>query len=165
MARRAGARVIGTTSTEEKAALARAAGADEVVIGYDGFDDAAKRATGGRGAQVVYDGVGKTTFDASLRALAPRGLMVLYGGSSGPVPPFELQRLSQGGSLFITRPTMVHYIAAREELLGRARDVFEWIRSGALKVRIGATHPLAEAAEAQKALEGRATTGKVLLVP
>jgi NADPH2:quinone reductase len=165
MAKRCGARVIATVSTEAKAALARGAGADEVVIGYDGFVEATKRATGGRGAQVVYDGVGKTTFDASLTALAPRGLMVLYGGSSGPVPPFELQRLAAGGSLFITRPTLGNYVAERDELLGRCRDLFGWIESGAVTVRIGATYPLAEAADAQRALAGRATTGKVLLLP
>jgi NADPH:quinone reductase len=161
IAKRAGARVITTVSTEEKAALSRAAGADEAV-GYEAFVDAAKRYGG---ARVVYDSVGKTTFDASLQALRPRGLLVLFGQSSGAVPAFDLQRLNSGGSLFITRPTLVHYTMTRDELLGRAGDILGMIASGALSIRIGATYPLAEAAAAHRALEGRATTGKVLLIP
>jgi NADPH2:quinone reductase len=164
IAKRAGAHVVATVSSDEKAQLARAAGADEVV-GYEAFVDAAKRPTAGLGARVVYDSVGKATFDASLAALAPRGLMVLFGASSGPVPPFDLQRLNSGGSLFITRPTLVHYTATRAELCARAADVFAWIEAGTLSVRIGATYPLAQAAEAQRALGARATTGKVLLLP
>jgi NADPH2:quinone reductase len=166
MAKLAGARVIATVSTEEKAALSRGAGADEVVLyTRDDFVAAAKAATGGRGVQVVYDAVGQTTFDASLRALAPRGYMVLYGASSGAVPPLDPQRLAAGGSLFLTRPTLVHYTLTRDELLGRARQIIGWIEQGALKVRIGATFPLAEAAAAHAALASRAPTGKVLLLP
>jgi NADPH2:quinone reductase len=164
--RAAGARVIGTCSTAEKEALARDAGADEV-IRYDGgdFADEVRRLTAGRGVDVVYDGVGRTSFDGSLRALRTRGLCVLYGQASGPVPPLELQRLNQGGSLFVTRPTLVHYTQDRAELELRAGAVLGAITSGALRVRIGARHALAEAAEAHRALEGRATTGKVLLIP
>ncbi|HKA91928.1 MAG TPA: quinone oxidoreductase [Haliangiales bacterium] len=166
MAKAAGARVIATVSTEAKAELSRGAGADVVVLyTRDDFVAATHAATGGRGAQVVYDSVGQTTFDAGLRALAPRGVMVLYGQSSGPVPPFDPQRLAAGGSLFLTRPTLVHFTRTREELLGRSRDLFGWIEGRALSVRIGATFPLAEAAAAHRALASRATTGKVLLLP
>jgi NADPH2:quinone reductase len=166
MLKQAGARVIGTCSTEEKAALAREAGADEVIL-YTQTDFAAeaRRLTDGRGVDVVYDSVGKTTFDASLKALKPRGLMVLFGASSGPVPPFDLQRLNQHGSLFITRPTMGHYVATREELALRASAVLTGIALGELKVRIDRTFPLADAAEAHRHLEARGTRGKVLLVP
>jgi NADPH2:quinone reductase len=166
MAKRVGARVITTVSTEEKAALSRAAGAD-IVVRYtrDDFVAAAKEATGGRGVQVVYDSVGQTTFDAGLRALAPRGMFVLFGQSSGPVPPFELQRLAAGGSLYVTRPTLVNYTETREELMGRAGQLFQWIDAGKLAIRIGATFPLADAAAAHRALASRATTGKVLLLP
>jgi NADPH:quinone reductase len=161
-----GGRVIATVSTDEKAALARQAGADEVVR-YDQVDFAAeaRRLTGGRGVAAVYDGVGKTTFDASLSALRPRGMMVLYGASSGPVPPFDPQRLNSGGSLFVTRPSLGHYTATREELLERARDVLGWIAAGKLDVRIGGRYPLAEAARAHEDLQSRRTTGKLLLVP
>ena len=164
--RNAGARVIGTCSTAEKEALAREAGAHEV-IRYDRVDfaDEARRLTDGRGVDVVYDGVGKATFDGSLRALRVRGLCALYGQASGAVPPFELQRLNQGGSLFLTRPSLVHYTQDRAELELRAGAVLGAIASGALRVRIGARHPLAEAADAHRALEGRKTTGKVLLIP
>ncbi len=166
-----GGRVIATVSTPEKEALAREAGAD-VVIRYADLADLTaelpqlvKDATGGKGVAVVYDGVGKTTFDASLASLKPRGMMVLFGGSSGQVPPFDLQRLNSGGSLFITRPTLGFYVATTEELRWRARELFEAVQAGQLNVRIGARYPLADAAEAHRALEGRATTGKVILVP
>jgi NADPH:quinone reductase len=157
MLRAAGARVIGTCSTAEKEALAREAGAD--------FADETRRLTAGRGVDVAYDGVGKTTFDGSLRALRVRGLCVLYGQSSGAVPPLDLQRLNQGGSLFVTRPSLMHYTQDRAELELRAGAVLSAIAAGTLRVRIGARHPLAEAADAHRALEGRATTGKVLLIP
>lgn len=156
--------VIATTSTAAKADLARQAGADHVT-GYEALGTVVGQATGGAGAAVVYDGVGQATFDASLAALRPRGLMVLYGGSSGPVPPFELQRLAGAGSLFITRPTMIHYIASREELLWRTGDLFAWIAGGRLSVRIGGSYPLAEAARAHEDLAARRTTGKLLLLP
>src|SRR5262249_39730427 len=141
-----GARVIATVSTEEKAAIARAAGADDV-INYAEADFVAdvRRLTDGHGVDVVYDGVGKTTFDGSLATLRPRGMMVLYGASSGPVPPVDPQRLNSGGSLFLTRPTLKHYVATREERVARADDLFEWLRAGRLHARIGARYPLAEA--------------------
>ena len=166
MAKRRGARVIGTTSTEEKAVLAREAGASEVIL-YTRTDFAAEtmRLTNGAGVQVVYDSVGRTTFLAGLGCLALRGTMVLYGQSSGPVDPIEPQMLSQRGSLFLTRPSLPHYIATREELLQRANEVLGWVADGSLKVRIGAEFPLARAADAHRALEGRQTTGKVLLTP
>lgn len=161
-----GARVFATTSTEEKAALAREAGADEVIL-YTEQDFAAevRRLTNGRGVQVVYDGVGRATFDRSLDSLARRGMMALFGQSSGPVPPFDPSILNAKGSLYLTRPSLFHYIAEREELASRAADVLGWIRDGRLKLRIGLELPLGEAAEAHRALEGRATTGKVLLLP
>jgi NADPH:quinone reductase len=164
MVKMRGGTVIATTSTAAKADLARQAGADHVT-GYEDFGAAVKQATGGAGAAVVYDGVGQATFDASLASLRPRGLMVLYGASSGPVPPFELQRLAGAGSLFITRPTMSHYIASRDELLWRTGDLFSWIAAGRLSVRIGGIYPLTEAARAHEDLAGRRTTGKLLLVP
>ena len=159
-----GGMVIATTSTAEKAALARQAGADHLA-GYDDFGTVTRQVTGGAGAAAVYDGVGQATFDASLAALRSRGCMVLYGAASGPVPPFELQRLAAGGSLFITRPTLGSYIASREELLGRASDLFGWIRQGRLSVRVGGRYPLAEAARAHQDLAGRGTTGKLVLLP
>lgn len=164
IARQRGARVIGTVSTPAKAALARAAGADQVIL-YTEQDFAAevKRLTGGAGVQVVYDSVGKTTFDRSLDCLARRGMMVLFGASSGPVPPFDLQVLNRKGALFVTRPSLGHYTATRAELLQRSTDVLEWVRSGRLDVRIGREFPLSAAAEAHGQLEGRRTTGKVLL--
>jgi len=161
-----GARVIGTVSTAAKAELAREAGADDVVRYTErDFVADARRLTAGRGVDVVYDSVGKTTFDGSLAALRPRGLLVPFGQSSGPVPLFDLQRLNQGGSLFITRPSLYHYTADRAELELRAGSVLGAVGAGQLKVRIGARFPLAQAAAAHRALEGRATTGKVLLVP
>ena len=166
MAKRAGARVFTTVSTDEKAALSREAGAD-VVIRYtqEDFKDAVRKLTGGKGVRVVYDSVGRDTFEKSLDSLAPRGLLALFGQSSGAVPPFDAQVLAAKGSLFFTRPTLAHYVATREELLARASDVFAWIADGSLKIRIGATFPLAEAAKAHTELQGRRTTGKVLLIP
>jgi NADPH:quinone reductase len=164
LAKRRGARVIGTVSTAEKEALARGAGADEV-IRYTETDFTAevKRLTGGSGVQVVYDSVGKTTFAAGLGVLAPRGMMVLFGQSSGAVEPFDPQVLNQRGSLFLTRPTLAHYVAARAELEQRSGDLFRWIQEGTLHVRIDRQFPLARAGEAHAALASRATTGKVLL--
>jgi NADPH2:quinone reductase len=159
-----GGRVIATTSTEEKAALARDAGADHT-IGYDGFAARARELIGNRGVAVVYDGVGQATFDESLAALRPRGYMVLYGAASGPVPPVDPQRLNAGGSLFLTRPTLSHYTATRHELLARAAQVFGWMADRRLEVRIGARYPLAEARRAQEDLAARKTTGKLLLDP
>src|SRR2546426_5257323 len=161
-----GARVIGTASTEEKAALAREAGADEVIrYTEQDFEAEVKRLTDGAGLQVIYDSVGKTTFDKGLNCLARRGMMVLYGQSSGPVGPFDPQLVSQKGSLFLTRPTLGHYIATRDELQARAGEGLGWLKTGRLKVRIGHEFPLAQAAEAHRQLEGRKTTGKVLLMP
>ena len=161
-----GARVLGTVSTREKAALARGAGADDVILYTEqDFETEVKRLTNGAGLQVVYDSVGKTTFEKGLGCLALRGMMVLYGQSSGPVGPFDPQVLSQKGSLFLTRPTLAHYSATRAELLGRAGEVLGWIKSGKLTVRIERELPLAHAAEAHRVLEGRKTTGKVLLIP
>jgi NADPH2:quinone reductase len=166
MARRAGARVIGTVSTEEKAKLAREAGAQDVIL-YTGqdFEAEVKRLTGGKGLQVVYDSVGRDTFEKGFNCLASRGYMVLYGASSGPVAPLDPQVLNAKGSLFLTRPSLFHYIATRDDLVRRAGDVLGWIQKGELKLRIGATFPLAEAAQALRDLEGRRTTGKVLLIP
>jgi NADPH2:quinone reductase len=166
LAKRLGARVIGTVSTREKAALAREAGADEVVLyAEQDFAVEVKRLTGGRGVQVVYDSVGRTTFEQSLRSLAPRGMMALFGQSSGPVPPFDPQQLNQLGSLFLTRPKLNDHILTRGELLSRADDVLGRVADGTLRVRIDREVPLARAAEAHQALEARATTGKVLLIP
>ena len=159
-----GANVLTTVSTPEKAELSRAAGADDVV-GYDGASARARELTGGRGVDVVYDSVGRDTFDASLDALRPRGLMVLFGGSSGQVPPFDVQRLNTGGSLFLTRPTLGSYTRDRAELVSRTEEVFGWIAAGDLDVRIGHTYPLADARRAHEDLEARRTTGKLLLVP
>ncbi len=162
----AGARVIGTCSSEEKEALARAAGAQHVVR-YDRGDFApeVRRLTEGRGCDVVYDSVGQSTFEGSLKSLRPRGLLALYGQSSGPVPPFELGRLNALGSLFVTRPSLGHYTADRAELELRSGAVLGAIAAGRLQVRIGARFALADAAEAHRALEGRRTTGKVMLLP
>ena len=159
-----GGRVIATTSTDEKAQLARDAGANEV-IGYEGFSERVRALTDGEGAAVVYDGVGKATFDDSLASLRPRGYMVLYGAASGRVPPFDPMRLEAGGSLLLTRPSLRHYAARREELLERAGEVFGWIADGKLDVRIGARYRLDEARRAQEDLAGRKTTGKLLLLP
>jgi NADPH2:quinone reductase len=161
-----GARVLGTVSTREKAALAREAGADEVILYTEqDFESEVKRLTTGAGLQVVYDSVGKTTFDKGLNCLVRRGTMVLYGQSSGPVGPLDPQVLSQKGSLFLTRPTLIHYIATRAELLARAGELLGWVKSGTLRVRVDRELPLAQAAEAHRLLEARKTTGKVLLVP
>jgi len=166
MAKRRGARVLATVSSDEKAALARGAGADEV-IRYDqvDFDKEVRRLTDGRGVNVVYDSVGKDTFERSLSSLSSRGMLALFGQSSGPVPPFNPGLLASKGSLFLTRPSLFHYVADRESLRARSSDVLGWIASGDLRLRIGATFPLAEAADAHRALEGRRTTGKVLLIP
>lgn len=166
IAKHAGARVIGTVSTEEKEALARAAGADEVIRYTEtDFVDEVKRLTGGAGVQVVYDSVGKTTFAAGLEVLVPRGMMVLFGQSSGAVEPLDPQVLNRRGSLFLTRPTLAHYVQTRAELEQRAGDVFRWIAEGALHVRIDREFPLARAGEAHTALTSRGTAGKVLLRP
>jgi NADPH2:quinone reductase len=166
MAHAIGARVIGTAGSEEKAQLAREAGADDVILyTKDDFEAETKRLTNGRGVDVVYDGVGRTTFDKDLEVLRPRGYLVLFGGSSGAVPSFEPIVLSRKGSLFLTRPTLMHYIATREELTMRAGAVLEAVASGALKLRISKTYPLADAAQAHRDLEGRRTTGKLLLSP
>jgi NADPH2:quinone reductase len=164
MVKRLGGTVIATTSSAAKGALARQAGAD-FVAGYTDFTDVVREATDSRGADVVFDGVGKDTFDASMSALRPRGMLVLFGGSSGQVPPFNPQRLNSGGSLFLTRPTLGHYIAGRTELLWRAGDLFRWIGKGELDVRVGGEYPLADAGRAHEDLAGRRTTGKLILVP
>ena len=165
MAHGIGARVIGTTSTEEKAKLAREAGADEVILYTQvDFETETRRLTGGKGVDVVYDSVGRTTFEKGLNILRPRGYMVLFGGSSGAVPPFDLIQLSQKGSLYVTRPTLTHYVATREELEMRAGAVFSMIAAGKLKLRIAHTYPLKHAAQAHRDLEGRRTTGKLLLL-
>ena len=164
--RRIGARVITTVSTTAKAELSREAGASDVILYTEqDFEAEVKRLTGGKGVDVVYDSVGKTTFDKSLNCLRPRGLLALFGASSGPVPPFDLIQLNSKGSLFITRPTLWHYIATRAELEWRAGDVLGWAAKGELKLRTEHTYPLAEAAQAQIDLEDRKTTGKILLVP
>ena len=166
IARLRGAKVIGTVSTEEKAKLAREAGADETIL-YTRQDFAAevKRITGGKGLQVVYDSVGKDTWEGSINCLAPRGLIALYGQSSGPIGMIDPQILNTKGSLFLTRPSLNVYIATREELQQRAGELFGWIREGKLKLRMEFEFPLKDAAEAHRALEGRKTTGKVLLIP
>jgi NADPH:quinone reductase len=166
MAHNIGARVIATVSTEEKAALAREAGADEIILyTQSDFEAETKRLTDGKGVDVVYDSVGKTTFEKGLNILRPRGMMVLFGGSSGAVAPFDLITLAHKGSLFVTRPTLLTYIASREELVVHSEAVFGMITSGKLKLRIEHTYPLAEAARAHGDLEGRKTTGKLLLIP
>jgi NADPH2:quinone reductase len=172
MIKRLGGIVVATTSGSAgpgeagglKAELARKAGADRVA-GYDEFVSAVGEVTGGRGADVVYDGVGAATFEDSLLALRPRGLMALYGAASGPVPPLDPQRLNAAGSLFLTRPTLHHYVANRAELLRRAGDLFSWIARGELDVRVGGEYPLADAARAHEDLAARRTTGKLLLIP
>lgn len=164
MARKIGAHVIATVSTEEKALLARNAGAQDVILyTQEDFEAAVKRITGGRGVDVVYDSVGRTTFEGSLRCLRPRGMMALFGGSSGPVPPFDLIQLSSLGSLFLTRPTLAHYVRTREELDERSSAVFNAMASGELDVRIHKKFPLEEVASAQEELESRRSTGKILL--
>jgi NADPH2:quinone reductase len=166
IARRRGARVIGTVSTEEKARLAREAGAQEVILyTRQDFQIETMKLTGQGGVDVVYDSVGQTTFAKGLDCLAPRGMMVLYGQSSGPVEPIDPQILNQKGSLFLTRPSLGAYVATRAELLDRASALLGWVSDGSLKVRIGREFPLAAAAEAHEELQGRKTTGKVLLIP
>src|SRR5918992_101877 len=166
MAKMRGATVIGTAGSEEKAQLARDAGADEVIVYTEqDFVEETRRITGGEGVHVVYDGVGQATFDGGLDCLRPRGYMVLFGASSGPVPPLDLQTLNRKGGLFVTRPSLAHYTATREELLWRAESVLSWIGNNALEVSIGNTYPLSEAAEAHRDLEGRKTTGKLILIP
>ena len=164
MAKMAGARVLGTVSTEEKARIARESGADEAILyTQTDFESEVKRLTGGRGVDVVYDSVGRTTFDKGLNCLRPRGLMALFGQSSGVVPPFELNVLNGKGSLYITRPSLGHYLLTREELVWRAGDVLNWIAEGKLKLRIDRSYPLEEAAQAHRDLEGRRTAGKLLI--
>jgi NADPH2:quinone reductase len=166
MARNIGAHVIATVSTDEKANLAREAGAAEVILYTQAdFEAETKRITGGKGVDVVYDSVGKTTFEKGLNILRPRGMMVLFGGSSGAVPPFDPIILTQKGSLFLTRPSLGNYITTREELVARSSAVFGMIAAGKLKLRIEHSYPLAEAQRAHRDLEGRKTTGKLLLVP
>jgi len=166
MAKKSGARVIGTAGTKDKAQLALNAGADECIVYTEAdFETETKVLTDGKGVNVVYDGVGKATFDKDLEVLRPRGYLVLFGGSSGAVPPFDLIKLSQKGSLFITRPTLAHYTLTREELEWRAGEVLASIAEGKLNLRIHRSYPLAEAAQAHRDLEGRKTTGKLLLVP
>jgi NADPH2:quinone reductase len=166
MAHNIGVRVIATVSTEEKARLARDAGADEIILyTQSDFEVETKRLTDNKGVDVVYDSVGKTTFEKGLNILRPRGMMVLFGGSSGAVPPFDLIGLSQKGSLYVTRPSLMNYIASREELAARSTAVFGMIKAGKLKLRIEHSYPLAEAQRAHRDLEGRKTTGKLLLIP
>jgi NADPH2:quinone reductase len=166
MAKNIGAHVIGTVGTEEKAKLAREAGADEVIVyATQDFEAETKRLTGGKGVHVVYDGVGKSTFEKGLNVLRPRGYMVLFGGASGPVAPFDPIVLAQKGSLFVTRPSLIHYVALREELEQRSGDVFAMIAADKLKLRISQTYKLEEVQQAHRDLEGRKTTGKILLVP
>lgn len=164
LAKANGARVIGTASTEQKRALAAATGADEV-LAYEGFDERVRELTEGRGASVVYDGVGKDTFDRSLASLRERGCLVLFGGASGQVPPFDPQRLNTAGSVYLTRPSIGPYTADRDELRWRASELFSAIAEGSLRVSIGGSYPLAEAAAAHRDLEARRTTGKLVLVP
>ncbi len=166
IAKMRGARVFATVGTDDKAVLAREAGADAVcVYSRDNFTEAARAFTGGAGVDVVYDGVGKATFEGSIDSLRPRGLLVSFGNASGAVAPMAPLLLAQKGSLFLTRPTLVHYTRTTEELRSRTDDLFAWIAAGLLKVRVGASYSLTAAAEAQRALESRATTGKVLLQP
>jgi NADPH2:quinone reductase len=166
MAKAVGARVIGTTSTAEKAGIAREAGADEVILyGQQDFEDEAKRLTGNRGVDVVYDSVGASTFEKSLNSLRPRGTLVSFGQSSGPLSPLNPALLAQKGSLYLTRPILSHYIAKREELTWRTSDIFGWLTEGKLKLRIDRAYPLSEAQQAHRDLESRKTKGKLLLIP
>lgn len=166
LAKRCGAYVFATVSTEEKAQLAREAGADQVILyTQQDFEAEVRQATEGKGVNVVYDSVGATTFEKGLACLAPLGMMVLFGQSSGVVPPLSPSMLVQKGSLFLTRPSLFHYVADRARLAWRANEVLSWVREGSLRLRIGASFPLSQAAQAHRALEGRATTGKVLLIP
>lgn len=166
MAKNIGARVIGTAGTEEKAKLAKDAGADEMILyTKQDFEAETKRLTENKGVHVIYDGVGKSTFEQDLNLLRPRGYLVLFGGSSGAVPPFDPIKLAQKGSLFLTRPSLMHYVLTREELEHRAGDVLNWIAAGKLKLRIAHKYKLEEAQQAHKDLEARKTTGKILLMP
>lgn len=166
IAKRLGARVLGTTSTEVKARLVREAGADEAILyGEQDFVAEVKRLTNGKGVDVVYDSVGQTTFEGSLECLRPRGYMVLFGQSSGPAPAIDPQILQHKGSLFLTRPTLIHYTTDRAELMQRAGDLFKWIAAGELHVRIDKTFPLAKAADAHRYLQSRQSQGKLLLIP
>lgn len=166
MAKKLGARIIGTAGSEEKATLAREAGADHVILyTQQDFETETRAFTEGNGVHVVYDGVGKTTFEKDLNVLRRRGYAVLFGGASGPVPPFDLMKLTQKGSLFVTRPSLTHYIATRDELEQRSGEVMQMIVRGELKLRIHKTYSLAEAQQAHRDLEGRKTTGKLLLIP
>jgi NADPH:quinone reductase len=166
MAKMRGATVIGTTGSEEKARLAQDAGADEVIVYTEqDFVEETRRITGGEGVHVVYDGVGQATFEGGLDSLRPRGYMVLFGASSGPVPPLDIQILNQKGGLFVTRPSLAHYTATREELMWRAESILSWVGNNSLDVRIGGTYSLSEAAQAHRDLEGRKTTGKLILIP
>jgi NADPH2:quinone reductase len=166
LAKLRGARVIGTCSTMEKAALARHFGADEIILyTQEDFQEAVDRLTDGEGVDVVYDSVGKTTFMQSLDCLKPRGYLVLFGQSSGPVEPFDPQVLNAKGSLYVTRPTLRHYVATRDELLWRAGDLFDWLAAREIEVQIDRTFPLAEAMDAHRYIEGRNTKGKLLLIP
>jgi NADPH2:quinone reductase len=165
MAKMLGARVITTVSTEEKERLSLDAGADDVLRYRDDLAEVVRGLTGGAGVDVVYDGVGKDTFEASLASLKVRGMLALFGASSGPVPPFDPQRLNGAGSLFLTRPTLAHYTRTREELDWRSGDVLRWLGEGKLKLRVGATYPLADAARAHADLQARKTTGSVVLIP
>ncbi len=166
IAKMRGATVIGTTGTHEKAELARSVGADHIIVYTEqDFEAETKRITYGEGVRVVYDSVGRSTFDSSLRCLARLGTLVLYGQSSGPVPPIDPQRLNAGGSLFLTRPTLAHYTFTRDALLARANDVLEWVQSGRLVLHIGGEFPLARAGVAHQLLESRSTTGKLILLP
>ncbi|MCW2495396.1 quinone oxidoreductase [Jatrophihabitans sp.] len=166
LAKARGAHVVATVGSAAKVAIAEAAGAD-VVLRYDEIDDlaAAVREASDGGVHVAYDGVGKATFEASLASLRRRGMLALFGGASGQVPPFDLQRLNAAGSLFVTRPTLAHYVATREELLWRSGEVLGAIADGRLRLEVGGRYPLERAADAYEALEGRATTGKLLLIP
>jgi NADPH:quinone reductase len=164
LASKLGARVIGTVSAPDKEKLARQAGAAEV-IGYDDVAARVRELTGGEGVPAVYDGVGRDTFDASLASLRPRGTLVLYGYASGSVPPFDLNRLQLGGSLYVTRPTLAHFVASQEDLTRRAHDVLGWVADGSLHITVGGRYPLAEARRAHEDLEARRTTGKLLLIP
>lgn len=166
IAKHCGARVIGTVGNADKARIAKSAGADEVIIyTQTDFESQVKELTNGKGVDVVFDSVGKDTFDKSLNCLKPRGMMVLFGQSSGPVPPFDPQTLNAKGSLFLTRPTLAHYTAERTELTQRAHQLFDWIQTGKLHVRIAQTFPLADAVQAHRYLESRQATGKLLLLP
>jgi NADPH:quinone reductase len=164
LASRSGARVIGTVSTSEKAELARGAGAAEV-LDYDGVADNVRALTGGEGVAAVYDGVGASTFDESLASVRRHGVLVVYGAASGPVPPVDVQRLSAAGSIYLTRPTLAHFIVTPADLARRAGDVLRWVADGSLDIRIGGRYPLADAARAHADLEARRTTGKLVLIP